>query len=311
MEQKKKKKKERVLMPWWINILLTLAGKVFLFFKTGFKCNRKALKNHQNGFILVYNHYSNQDHFVIKAALNFRRVSYVIASCFLYSQPLGTCLKLCRAISKEQFKPDLVAIRKMKKVIDQKGIVAIAPTGQTTVDGNPSYMPSSIVKLVRLAKADVVALRTRGIYLAFPKWRMSKRRCKANAEFITICKKEDLPNLTDEEILRRIEETLYVSEYTDQLTLKRKIKCKTPTAGLENIFIRCPKCGKRHSYKTYKNMCECMECGNTVVMDQYGLLHQNSETDVTFKTVGEWYTWQKAKLGEEIESGLEKKSKAA
>ena len=172
MEKKiKKKKKERVLMPWWINIILTIAGKIMLFFKAGIKYNRKALKNHKEGFLLVYNHYSNQDHFFIKASLNFRRVSYVIASCFLFSKPLGTFLRMSKAISKEQFKPDLTAIRKIKKALDQKGIVAIAPTGQVSIDGKPSYMSPAIVKLVKMAKADVVALRTRGVHLTFPKWR--------------------------------------------------------------------------------------------------------------------------------------------
>ena len=178
MGKNNKKKKEKILMPVWLNIIFTLGSKVILLFLTKIKHNRKALKNHKEGFLLLYNHYSNKDHFIIKDALNFRRVNYVVASSYLLTKPVGPILRMARAISKEQFKPDLVAIRKIKKSIDQKGIVAIAPTGQTTVDGNPSFMPDTIVKLIKLVKSDVVALKSKGSYLCFPKWRGSKRKCR-------------------------------------------------------------------------------------------------------------------------------------
>ena len=304
-DKKKKKKKERILMPMWLNIILTIASKIMLFFKTGIRYNRKTLKNHKDGFLLVYNHYSNQDHFFIKASLNFRRVSYVVASCFLLTKPVGTLLRLANAISKEQFKPDLVAIRKIKKVLDKKGIVAIAPTGQITIDGKPSYMSPAIVKLVKLAKADVVAMRTHGAHLTFPKWRTSKRSCKVTSEFVTVLKKEELTTLTDEEILRRIEEAIHVDEFAEQRTLKRKIHTKRIAEGLENIFIRCPKCGKKYSYESHKNECHCTECGNALVMDQFGFMHPKTEQDKVFEMVSEWMSWQKQVIGKELEDGIE------
>ncbi|MBR2891962.1 MAG: hypothetical protein IKC22_06300 [Bacilli bacterium] len=303
MGKNNKKKKEKILMPVWLNIIFTLGSKVILLFLTKIKHNRKALKNHKEGFLLLYNHYSNKDHFIIKDALNFRRVNYVVASSYLLTKPVGPILRMARAISKEQFKPDLVAIRKIKKSIDQKGIVAIAPTGQTTVDGNPSFMPDTIVKLIKLVKSDVVALKSKGSYLCFPKWRGSKRKCRIQTEFVTVLKKEELKTLSDQEIFERVYDAIYVSEDADQLTLKRVIKGKSLIQGLENIFTVCPKCNNRHSYISIGNKLICEKCKNEITMDKYGFLHPLKDSDICFDTVSKWLSWEKDFLGKEFING--------
>lgn len=295
-------------MPIWLNIVFTIGAKVILLFLTKIKHNRRVLKNHKRGFLLLYNHYSNKDHFIIKSALNFRRVNYVVASSYLLTKPVGPILRMANAISKEQFKPDLVAIRKIKKSIDKSGIVAIAPTGQTTVDGNPSYMPDTIVKLIRLVKSDVVALRSKGSYLCFPKWRTNKRKCKIETEFVTILKKEELANLSDEQIYKRVYDSIYVSEDQDQLTMKRVIKSKGIIEGLENVITRCPKCHQKHCYNTTNDTLYCRKCHNEAYMDQYGFLHPKKEDDVCFETVSQWIKWEKQVIGQEYENGEEIKT---
>lgn len=309
MEQNKKKKNKnknkKVLMPIWLNIVFTLGSKVILLFLTRIKHKRRVLRKHKKGFLLLYNHYSNKDHFIIKDALNFRRVNYVVASSYLLTKPVGPILRMARAISKDQFKPDLVAIRKIKKAIDQKGIVAIAPTGQTTVDGNPSYMPDTIVKLIRLVKSDVVGLRSQGSYLCFPKWRKSKRKCKIQTEFVTILKKEELATLTDQEIYNRIYDAIYVNEEEDQLTMKRVIKSKAIAEGLETVFTICPKCLKHRTINTKENRIYCRDCANEGYMDHYGFIHPKTENDVVFNRVSQWINWQKQLIGQEFENGLE------
>ena len=49
-KKKNKKKKERILMPIWLNIIFTLGSKVILLFLTKIKHNRKALRKHKKGF---------------------------------------------------------------------------------------------------------------------------------------------------------------------------------------------------------------------------------------------------------------------
>ncbi len=304
--KKIKKKKEKVLMPVWLMIIFTFASKILLYTTRRIKHDRRVLKEHKDGFLLLYNHYSNKDHFIIKTALNYRRVNYVVASCYLIGNRLiRTFLTWARAISKDQFKPDLVAIRKIKKSLDQKGIVAIAPAGQTTVHGDPPFISPAIVKLIRMGKSDVVGFKTHGVYLNFPKWRKSKRRTKMTTEFVTILRKDEIGLLTDEEIYQKVVEGIYVSEDKEQLTLNRKINGKALTSGLDNILTRCPKCGIKHIMKSEKNSLLCQHCGYTVSMNNLGFFVPQKANDYAFKTVKEWYEWQKKEIGKEFLNGLE------
>ena len=45
--------------------------------------DRKALRNRpKRGSILIYNHYSNKDHFLITSAIGYRRINYVLSGYF-------------------------------------------------------------------------------------------------------------------------------------------------------------------------------------------------------------------------------------
>lgn len=298
----KKVKKEKVKMPRWILFIFTTASKLFLFFVHRPKIDRKVLKQQKRGCILIYNHFSNKDHYFIQSAVGYRPINYVLASYFFFKKPLGTFLTLANAISKDQFKPDIMAIRKMKKVVDQDGIVCIAPAGQTSIDGASPFISFQIVKLIRMAKTDVLALRMEGTYLTYPKWRLSKRKTKINLKFIKVLNKEDIPNYTDEEIYNLVTESINVNEYKDQLTRKRIIKGKSLASGLETVLVRCPKCHDTHSYKTDGTILTCTTCNNELKVNQYGLFEKVKEDDVIFNNLPDWYKWQKEELSKELET---------
>ena len=198
--KKKKTKKEKVLMPWWINLIFSTYSKIYMLLKYRPKINRKVLKAQKRGCILIYNHSSNKDHYFIMSACNYRPVNFVLASYFYFNKVLGKILTWAKGISKDQFKPDIAAIRKMKKVLDQNGIVAIAPAGQISMDGTPPYISPAIVKLIKMAKADVLGLKMTGINLSLPKWRKYPRRTKINLEFVKVVTKEELETLKDKEL---------------------------------------------------------------------------------------------------------------
>ena len=181
---KKNKKNEKVKSRWWIGAIFTICSKIYLFLFYNVKIDRKVLKKQKRGCILVYNHYSDKDHYFVAASSNCRRINYVLSSRFFFNKFLSFILNLARSIKKDQFKPDLLAIRKIKKVIDQDGIIAIAPAGQISINGAPIYVSPVIVKLIRMCKADVIALRMQGTHLTCPKWSLSKRKCKINLTYL-------------------------------------------------------------------------------------------------------------------------------
>lgn len=311
--EKKKTKKQKLFMPVWANIVFTIYSKIYMAFKFGMKYDRKALKAQRakkRGCILIYTHYSNKDHYVIKASCNYKRVNFVLASYFFFNKTLNKVLTLAKAISKDQFKPDITSIRKMKKVVDAGGMIAIAPAGQTSFDGNSPFISPSIVKLIRMCKTDVICLQLHGVYLTYPKWRKSKRKCqKMHTNFLNVVTKEELDTLSDEEIYQRVKKSLDIKEFEDQKELKRKIKGKSLLYGAEDLVVRCPQCDARCSYEYNNEALVCTECGNSIVSDEYGLLSPKTYKDKAFNTLPEFYDFEKEKLGQELDNGLELRNK--
>lgn len=298
---KVKKNKEKVRSSLFIMIIFSVVSKIYLSLFYKVKFDRKALKEQKRGCILIYTHYSDKDHYLVSAATNCRRINYVLSGRFFFNKFLTKVLNLAKSIKKDQFKPDLLAIRKIKKVLDQNGIIAIAPAGQISVNGAPIYISPAIVKLIRMCKSDVLALKMQGGHLSFPKWRLTKRKCQMNVTFSKVLNYEDIDSFTDDEIYNKVVESISVHEYEDQLTMKRIIKGKNIISGLENELIKCPKCGEYYTNVTENNMMKCTNCGNTVVMDKYGLLNPLTEKDVCFKNEVDWYEYQKQELKKELE----------
>lgn len=298
---KDKKKKENVKEPGLAAFLFTFVSKIYLALFYKVKIKRDVLKKQKRGCILIYNHYSNKDHYFMAAAMNYRKVNFVLSGHFFFNKVFAFILNFARAIKKDQFKPDLVAIRKIRKVLDQNGIVAIAPAGQVSVDGTPIYISKVIVKLIRMCKADIIALQMRGSHLCLPKWRLGKRHCPITLEFVDVLKKEDIDSLSDDEIYDAVVKAISIDEYADQKTLMRKITGSNIMSGLENLLIKCPKCGSMYSHVENNRTMSCTKCGNSVVMDDYGFLQPKTSDDVCFENAALWYKYQKSELAKEME----------
>ena len=301
---KNKQKKERVLMPIWADVVFTAASKIFLFFKYHVKYDRRPLKDYRGkSCMLIYTHYSNKDHYFIKASTNYRRVNFVLASYFFFNKTLNRVLNWAKAISKDQFKPDVTAIRRIKKVLDAKGMIAIAPAGQTSMDGNSPYISEAIVKLIRMCKTDVLALQLHGVYQTFPKWRKSKRRTKMFTKFVPVLKREELEHLTDEEIYQRVCASLDLRAFDELKESGNVLVGKDLALGLEDAIIKCPKCGALCSYEASGNQIKCTNCGNTAVLENNGEFIKNSDTDQIFSNLPLWYDWQRSELGKAFTNG--------
>lgn len=286
------------------SIVLFLASKVYLFFLgIKVKYNRKVLKEHKDGFILISNHYSSADQFLIGASVKARKINFVVSSHFFNNKKTSWALKLIKAIKKEQFINDITAIRKMKRVIDEDGIVYIAPTGQVSLMGANNYIPKAIVKLVRLCNGSVVAMRSTGGHLCLPKWGTSKRRYPINVEFIDVINKDEIKLLSDDEIYDRIVNSIEVNEYLEQEKVMIPIKGNALAEGLEGALYICPKCGKKYHIETKGNELTCNLCGNKVVMNKFGFLEAKTKEDIAFKYPFEWYQYQKKYIRDEIKNG--------
>lgn len=284
----------------------TFCAKVFCFFKR-VKIDRKIFneqikksKKTKKGFLLIYNHHSNKDHFVITSSLNGHKTNFVLAKYFSYNKVISTVTSWVKGISKDQFKPDLATIRNMKRALDRPGIVAVAPAGQVAVDGGPQFVSKGIVKLVRFCRADVIGLQMYGNHFNYPKWQKSKRKSKMWAKFVNVVKEEDIAKLSDDELYDIIVKTVCIDSFAVQTQEMNKIKGKEKALGLESELYYCPKCGAMHQNYSEGNYLKCHNCNNVVLYNDYGFFEAVGEQSVAFKTETEWYEYQKKLIKEKL-----------
>lgn len=286
---------------WFI---YSTASKIYQKLIYGLKCNDKEFKEKckKSGAIVVYNHVSNKDHFTSTASFKNRHAHYVITKHFYFNKFLSHFLNNVSAIPKDQFSADMASIKLMKRATDDNHIVAIAPAGQVSVHGGIIFIDEGIVKLVRLCKTDVFALQIRGNYLAHPKWSLSKRRAKVRTKFVHVIDKNEIKELSDEEIYQRICNSIDISDIREQKENKIKIKGKSRALGIENILYVCPKCRSEFKITSSGHYFWCEECGNKIYLDQYGLMNPASDNNIMFENEEEWYKWENNLLLNEIKN---------
>lgn len=281
--------------------ILRILAIIYLKFRCKFRVKKEGLKNVKGSYLLIFNHYSNYDFLFAATAIGSRRVNFVVSSYFFRNKGFARILKANKCISKEQFKPDLKAIRQMKAVINEGGIIGIAPAGQVSITGESTFISPAIIKLIRFLKTDVVSMVIKGAHLLFPKWGVNKRRGRIDAEYVHIIKKEELDNLTDQEIYDRVVESISINDYTYQAEKKYPIKGKNMIEGLNNILYYCPKCHQEFYHQVRENVMECTYCGNKTKMDKYGFLAPVDADSVCFSDEVKWYRQQKERLAKEMQ----------
>lgn len=280
----------------------TFCSRIMLKVKNNLKIDNKVFRkrNKKEGCLVIYNHASNSDHFISTASFQYAPANYVITKHFYFNKTLRKILTIVQAIPRDQFKSDLLSIKKMKKSIDEGGIVAIAPAGQITINGEMPYIDRAIVKLIKLCKCDIYTLQIHGNYLAQPKWSVNKRKFPIKTKLIKLISKSDLSNLSDDEIYVKVISSININDREEQKITPKKIKGKNLIEGLEKIIYYCPKCHSMHTFVTSGNQMICTICGNKIIMNQYGSLEKGSQETIMFEDEAKWYQYEKELVKKQI-----------
>lgn len=241
--------------------------------------------------IVLSNHTSFYDFLYTAAALYPKRVTYLAAKKMFYESGTAFFLKMARAIPKSLLHADAAATLKTFRILRQNGIVSIFPEGQISPSGRSLSPAFAIAKLLKKAKVDVYIVKHLGAGLANPPW--TKRTFKGRIETIKelIISKEELQDLTVENIYEIICNKLYYSASEDNSKKKYKYKVND-IANLENVIYQCPVC-LHEGLTTAKNQLICPECLNTLVYDEYGLLNGRG--------LDEWFLEQEKRVRKAID----------
>ena len=283
-------------------IMKTIANAVAnLIFK------RKYLRNEVLGksgaMVIIGNHQAALD-FTTAVSITKRHITFVVSDSFYNTLPFKKCMGAVGVIPKQQFQTTLTEISKMRSTVKHGGILMFYPAGLMSEDGLSTPIPHNTYKFLQYLDADVYAARNVGTYFVTPKWSKKIRPGRTLTDVYKIIGKEELADLTEEEIKKRVDSALLFDAYREQEKHMIKYRGCDNIEGLENVLYVCPHCKREFTMRVKnKNTIYCTECGFAHTSDKYGFLHNSGNCGEEIRYVSDWSRMIYKKVGEMIEDG--------
>ena len=272
--------------------------KIYLWLFFDFKCEK--VKKRKETYIVLSNHATDYDPLMV--ASSFRRQMYFVASEHIARW--GWLFKLVDFLAGPimRYKGSVAASTAIEilKKIKVGHNVCIFAEGARTWDGMPSPILPSTAKLVKKAGCGLYTYKLTGGYFASPMWAgSSTRRGPVYGAPVRYYSKEELQEMTTDEVYKAIVTDLYDDAYANQIENPKPYKGKNLAEGLESLMFICPSCGKKDCFESSGDKVYCKECGLTYTYDEYGMLHGGK-----FNTVKAFSDWQKEKISTDVTRGV-------
>ena len=238
--------------------------------------------------LVLANHLSDQDHFLVGMALLPHRPTFILSAHFMTKRPLRPILKPLHVITKRMFDSDAGTVLNMMRAARDGRILVLFPEGRLTWTAHSMRITEGTADLIKKLKIDVYRVTPSGAALTFPKWGRT-RRGRIRVETEKLLSADDIPSMSRDEVFTLISDKL---RHDDEVSCKGvKFTCRDTTDGLDGILYKCPVCGSEHTLETNHCHIRCSACSLDAV-----LARDYTITGAPFTTVNEWYAWQYAAL---------------
>ena len=189
----------------------------------------------------------------------------------------------------------------MRKVRKGNNICIFAE-GVRTWDGVTGPVVPATAQLVKSARCGLVTYRIEGGYFVSPNWASSAntRRGRLYGAPVGIYTKEDLAEMSVEEIDEIIKRDLHEDAYARQKVEMRPYRSKKLAKGMESLIFLCPKCRAHGTLTSAKDKVTCSACGASFTYDEYGMLN-----GIDYKTVYELNQWQRGELAKDVANNVQ------
>ena len=237
--------------------------------------------------LILLNHQTPFDQFFV--GLQFKNPVYYMATEDIFSN--GWVSKLIKflvaPIPIKKQTTDVQAVMNCIKVVREGGSIAIAPEGNRTYSGKTEYMNPAIGAMARKLGLPIVLLRIVGGYGMEPRWSDVVRKGKLVVDVSRIIEPEEAKAMKPEELVKVIEEGLYVNEACVDHTYHHKQLAQY----MERAIYVCPQCGLS-TFESNGDILECKKCGRkTRYLPSKELEGVGFESPFHF--VNDWYEYQK------------------
>ncbi len=213
-------------------------------------------------------------------------------------------MKLIGCIPTTKFVTDLSLISNMNYALNTlKSNVLMYPEASYSFDGCATPLPKRLGVLLKKLNVPVVTVITKGAFARDPLYNgLQLRKVNVSAEVTCLFSKEDLQNLSAEELDRQLNEKFAFDNFRWQQENNIKINEPFRADGLNRILYKCVHCGIEGSTIGKGTTMTCTNCGKEYELDEYGKL-KAVEGETEFEHIPDWFNWQRQCVLDEINSG--------
>lgn len=252
-------------------------------------------------YMLLCNHMQFIDFEICSLATYPHRLNNVVSIDGYYRRPW--LMELIGAICTRKFTTDLHLIRSIRRVLERGDVLCMYPEARYSPCGVNSFIPDSLGGLIKKNGVPVVTILHRGNYLRAPFWNYrQKRKVPLHATMTQILTREQIAEMTPDEINKVLREALTYNEYEYQKNNNIRITEPFRAEGLHKILYKCPHCMAESKMATAGSELYCEACGKRWILGEDGILTaQDGETE--FPHVPDWFDWEREQVRAEIERG--------
>lgn len=292
--------KKPIRQPLFIVGLIWVLCKIVLMGKK-YKVEKINMENLKPPYLLLSNHMCFMDFELCALGTWPHRVNNVVNVDGYQMRPW--LMELIGAVCTRKFTNDLALIKSISRCLKKGDILCMYPEARYSPCGTTSYLPDSLVKLIKLNKVPVVVAIHRGNHLTAPFWNFrKKRRVPLHTTLTQIISAEDAKELTEKEIEERLHKAFEYNEYQYQLENNIKITENYRAEGLHRILYQCPHCKTEFKMDSRGTEIFCTECNKHWNLNEDGTLSA-IEGETEFTQIPDWFEWEREQVRKEVEEG--------
>lgn len=173
-----------------------------------------------------------------------------------------------------------------------------------SLDGTSTTLPDTIGKCVKMLGVPLVMIRTYGAFLRDPLYNyLQRRRVNVSARVECLLSKDEVAEMTAEEITAIVMREFSFNYFRDQRTSNIRISEKFRADGLGRVCYKCSECGAEGKMVGKGIHLVCEACGAKHELTETGVLHCLTDKETVLPSVPEWYSWERATVRNELLRG--------
>ena len=245
-------------------------------------------------FLLIANHSDILD--PDYEMVHLRRYIRYVASDHVVRQGLfGKLVQLFGTpIVKHRDRPSEELTRDIRETLAHGVPVGLHAEGGTSLNGESRYISPNTAKLIKDADCAVITYRMYGGYLRSPRWAVRHRKGPLYGGVVREYSREELREMTEEQVYEAICRDLYVNVYDEQRKATQSYVGENLAEHCEIILYLCPKCGKVETLHSMGDYLFC-DCGYKLKMEADGFFH-DCGAGIVYDNIRDWDVWQKQAL---------------